>query len=186
MPCITRFIANKDDFDCFRNRGYISAVYSKRLSGPGQFLAKNKFCLDPLTPSKVIVSTWKVHVRTYIQTDIQTDRQTDGNFFLLFLSFNIYKAWTFIKRREFFFHSCDYNTFSFYILRMWWESKNRRFLKSRKKVMMRAGACVCLTVFLLQFFVPHTSIFLVVFARKLEHSSTMQHAAAAAKCDHEA
>ena len=52
--------------------------------------------------------------------------------------------------------------------------------------MMRAGACVCLTVFLLQFFVPHTSIFLVVFARKLEHSSTMQHAAAAAKCDHEA
>ena len=23
----------------------------------------------------------------------------------------------------FFFHSCDYNTFSFYILRMWWESK---------------------------------------------------------------
>ena len=46
-----------DDFDCFRNRGYISAVYSKRLSGPGQFLAKNKFCLDPLTPSKVIVST---------------------------------------------------------------------------------------------------------------------------------
>ena len=34
-----------------------------------------KFCLDPLTPSKVIVSTWKVHVRTYIQTDIQTDRR---------------------------------------------------------------------------------------------------------------
>ena len=28
-----------------------------------------KFCLDPLTASKVIVSTWKVHVRTYIQTD---------------------------------------------------------------------------------------------------------------------
>ena len=32
-----------------------------------------KFCLDPLTPSKVIVSTWKVHVRTYIQTDRQTE-----------------------------------------------------------------------------------------------------------------
>ena len=30
-----------------------------------------KFCLDPLTPSKVIVSTWKVHVRTYIQTSSQ-------------------------------------------------------------------------------------------------------------------
>ena len=34
-----------------------------------------KFCLDPLTPSKVIVSTWKVHVRIYIQTSRQTDRQ---------------------------------------------------------------------------------------------------------------
>ena len=43
-----------------------------------------KFCLDPLTSSKVIVSTWKVYVRTYIQTGRQTDRQTDGNFFCLF------------------------------------------------------------------------------------------------------
>ena len=36
-----------------------------------------KFYLNPLTPSKVIVSTWKVHVRTYIQTSRQTDRQTE-------------------------------------------------------------------------------------------------------------
>ena len=43
--------------------------------------APTKFCLDSLTPSKVIVSTWKVYVRTYIQTDRQTDRQIDGNFF---------------------------------------------------------------------------------------------------------
>ena len=35
-----------------------------------------KFCLHPLTPSKVIVSTWKVHVRTYIQTSRHPDRQT--------------------------------------------------------------------------------------------------------------
>ena len=34
-----------------------------------------KFCLDPLTPSKVIVSSWIVHVRTYIPTDRQTDRR---------------------------------------------------------------------------------------------------------------
>ena len=40
-------------------------------------------CLDPLTPSKVIVSTWKVHVRTYIQTSRRTDRQTEI-FFCLF------------------------------------------------------------------------------------------------------
>ena len=59
----------------------------------------HQICLDPLTPSKVIVSTWKVHVRTYIQID----RQTDGNFFLLVLSSKTYKSWTFVKRREFFF-----------------------------------------------------------------------------------
>ena len=46
----------------------------------------SKFCLDQLTPSKVIVCTWKVHVHTYIQTSRQTDRQTDGKFFWLVLS----------------------------------------------------------------------------------------------------
>ena len=59
--------------------------------------------------------------RTDGQTDIQTDRRT---FFLLVLSSKSHKILTFIKRREFFFRSCDYNTFSFYILRMWWKSKN--------------------------------------------------------------
>ena len=48
----------------------------------------NKFCLDPLTPSKVIMSTWKVHVLTYVRTsrhlDIQTDRQTE-NFLACFV-----------------------------------------------------------------------------------------------------
>ena len=78
-----------------------------------------KFFLDPLTPSKVIVSTWKVHVRTYIQTSRQTVRRI---FFWLVLSSKTYKSWTFVKRRVF-FYSYDYNTFSFYILRMWWESK---------------------------------------------------------------
>ena len=48
-----------------------------------------KFYLDPLTPSKIIVSTAKVHVRTYSKTT----RQTDGNFFfLLVLSFKTYKT----------------------------------------------------------------------------------------------
>ena len=59
-----------------------------------------KFCLDPLTPSKVIVSTWKVHVRTARQPDRQTDRR---KFFFLVLSSKTYKTWTFVKRRIFFF-----------------------------------------------------------------------------------
>ena len=61
------------------------------------------------------------------QNSVQDQGQDQDHgitFFLLLLSFNIYKTWTFIKRREFFFfYSCDYNTFSFYILCMWWESK---------------------------------------------------------------
>ena len=40
-----------------------------------------KSCLDPLTPSKVIVSTSKIHVRT----DVRTARQTDGYFFACFV-----------------------------------------------------------------------------------------------------
>ena len=83
-----------------------------------------KFCLDPLTPSKVIVSTAKVHVQpdrqtdrqTYTQTDIHTDRHTHAQtdrqtyrqtgrrkFFLLVLFSKTYKTWTFIKTRDFFF-----------------------------------------------------------------------------------
>ena len=76
-----------------------------------------KFCLDPLTPSKVIVSTWKVHVRTYIQTSRQTEI-----FFGLFCLLRHKNHKHLSKGENFFFHSCDYNTFSFYILRMWWES----------------------------------------------------------------
>ena len=76
------------------------------------------FCSDPLTLLKVIVSTAKVHV----QIDRQTDMQTDWIFLLVSCS-KTYKTWTFIKRKEFFFYSCDYNTFSLYILHMWWESK---------------------------------------------------------------
>ena len=56
--------------------------------------------------------------RTYSQTDRR-------KFFLLVLSSKTYKTWTFVQRTDFFFHSCDYNTFSFYILRIWWESKNK-------------------------------------------------------------
>ena len=86
-----------------------------------------KFCLDPLTPSKVIVSTWKVHVRTYIQTSRHPDRQTDI-FFGLFCLLRHKNHKNLSKGENFFFHSCDYNTFAFYILRMWWKSKKMQIL----------------------------------------------------------
>ena len=64
--------------------------------------------------------------RTYSQTTRQTDRETDGNCLCLFclLRHTIQNINIRQTERIFFFHSCDYNTFSFYILRMWWESKN--------------------------------------------------------------
>ena len=83
---------------------------SKFCSEPGSGWGSwYKFCLDPLTPSKFIVSTWKVHVRTYIQTDRQTEI-----FFGLFCLLR-HKNHEHLSKGEnfFFFHSCDYNTFSF-------------------------------------------------------------------------
>ena len=65
---------------------------------------------------------------TYVGTTRHPYRQTE--IFLLVLCSKTYKTWTFIERREFFFHSCDYNTFSFYILRMWWEGKNKKIIIS--------------------------------------------------------
>ena len=59
--------------------------------------------------------------RTYVHPDIQADRQTDGNFVLLLLSFNIYKTWTFVKKREFSFSLVRLQYFLFlhtpYVLR---------------------------------------------------------------------
>ena len=65
--------------------------------------------------------------RTYVHPDIQIsihpNRQTDGNLFGLFCLLR-HKNHEHSSKGEFFFHSCDYNTSSFFILRMWWESKN--------------------------------------------------------------
>ena len=61
--------------------------------------------------------------RTHVQPGRQTDRQTEicfGLFYLLRHTNHEHSS----KGENFFFHSCDYNTFSFYILRMWWKSKN--------------------------------------------------------------
>ena len=65
-----------------------------------------KFCLDPLTPSKVIVSTWKVHVRTARKPDRQTDRLTDRrNFFCLLYLLRHTKHEHSSKEENFFFIS---------------------------------------------------------------------------------
>ena len=65
--------------------------------------------------------------RTYVHPDRQTDRRTDRRkFFLDLFCLLRHKNHKHLSKGKnfFFFHSCDYNTFSFYILRMWWESKN--------------------------------------------------------------
>ena len=67
--------------------------------------------------------------RTYVHPDRQTDRQTE----IFFYSFCLLKYTKHSSKGEnFFFHSCDYNTFSFYILSMWWESKNNELSMSRR------------------------------------------------------
>ena len=66
----------------------------------------------------------KVHEKsTYVRTARHPDRQTDGIFFGLFCLLRHTNHEHLWKGENFFFHSCDYNTFSRYILRMWWESK---------------------------------------------------------------
>ena len=63
---------------------------------------------------------------TYVRTSRQTDGRTDGIFFGLFYLLRHKNHKHLSKGENFFFHSCYYNTFSFYILRMWWESKNTK------------------------------------------------------------
>ena len=59
---------------------------------------------------------------TYVRVVRQTDRRTD--FFCSFRLFRHTKHEHSSKGENFLFHSCVYNTFSFYILRMWWGRKN--------------------------------------------------------------
>ena len=88
-----------------------------------------KFCLDPLTPSKVIVSTWKVHVRTARQPD----RQTDGKFFCLFCLLR-HTKYEHSSKGESFFSLMQLQYFLFlHTSYMWWESKNR-FLWSQARL----------------------------------------------------
>ena len=62
--------------------------------------------------------------RTYVHPDIQTSRQTE--IFCSLYCLLRHKSHEHLSKGEnFFFHSCNYNTFSFYILRMWWESKKQ-------------------------------------------------------------
>ena len=98
----------------FRNQTYISYIEDTHQILFGSANSFKSYCVHMKSP------------RTYVHPDIPTDRQTDGNCFWLVLSSNLSKG------ENFFFHSCDYNTFSFYILRMWWESKkNVGFIKKK-------------------------------------------------------
>ena len=92
----------------FQYQTYISDIADTHQISFGSANSFKSYCVHMKSP------------RTYVRTDRQTDRQTES---LFSLSSKTYKTWTFVKRRDFFFYSCDYNTFSFYIFRMWWESK---------------------------------------------------------------
>ena len=76
-----------------------------------------------------------VHMKTP-RTYVRTDRQTDRRKFLccLFCLLRHTKHNHLSKGENFFLHSCDYNTFSFYILRMWWESKKQQVHQNHKRV----------------------------------------------------
>ena len=76
------------------------------------------------------VESYCVHVKSP-RTYVQPDRQPDI-FFCLFCLLRRTNHEHSSKGENFFFHSCSYNTFSFYIIGMWWESK-KKFRKTKKK-----------------------------------------------------
>ena len=74
--------------------------------------------------------------RTYVHPDRQTK-----HFFCLFCLLR-YKNHEHLSIGEnFFFHSCDYNTFSSYILCMWWESKNAKSYKIWTTIYISTKLC---------------------------------------------
>ena len=81
-----------------------------------------KFCLDPLTPSKVTVSTWNVRVRTYIQTGRQTDRR---KFFFCLFCLLRHTNHEHLSKGEIFFFTHAITILSLFTYFVWWESKNQ-------------------------------------------------------------
>ena len=117
--CSVLWSESRSWFSCgFQYQTYISYIDDTHQILFGSANSFESYCVHNQNPR-----TARHQVR---QTNRQTDIQTYGIFFPLFLCSKAYKIWTFIKRRDLFFHSCDYNTFSFYILRMWWDSKNNK------------------------------------------------------------
>ena len=76
-----------------------------------EFLSYLRVGLIGRSPAKIAI--FKKTGQTYRPTD----RQTDENFFCLFCVLR-HKKYEHSSKGENFFYSCDYNTFSFYILRM--------------------------------------------------------------------
>ena len=125
--------------------GMIYSLYTKDIHQirchSAKFLWKSKFCsgswfyfgFQYQTYISYIEGTHQIlfgsanpfeSYRVYMKSPC-TDRQTDGNgFFCLFCLLRHTKHEHSSKGENFFFHSCDYNTISIYILRMFWESKN--------------------------------------------------------------
>ena len=92
---------------------YIEDTYQILLGSANSF---KSYCVHMKSP------------HTYVHPDRQTDRRT---FFGLFCLLRHTNHEHLSKGENFFFFSliCDYNTFSFYILRMWWEGKKDKLSK---------------------------------------------------------
>ena len=100
----------------FQYQTYISCIEDTHQILFGSTNSFESYCVHMKSP------------RTYSQTTGQTDRQTEI-FLCLFCCLRHTKH-EHSSKGDIFFHSCDYNNFSSYILRMWWEDKkhvNRDF-----------------------------------------------------------
>ena len=93
----------------FKYQAYISDIEDTHQILFGSANSFESYCVHMKRP------------RTYVRTD----RQTEILFCLVWLLIHTKHKHSSKGENFFFFHSCDYNTFSFYILRMWWESKNK-------------------------------------------------------------
>ena len=117
------------------NFGFQYQTYISYIEDTHQILVRSANCFE----------SYCVHSKSP-----RTDRQTDGMFFCLFCLLRNTEHEHSSKGENLFFHSCDYNTFCFYIRDMWWESRNR-ILEIKKNFAILLYGCVRKLIFFVEF-----------------------------------